>query len=274
MLTKVPQNRLTGSTDARPRSVWKLAGVTLEEIQVAQGASTVRPQYERINSNERIPATRRLMAEATQSILVSTHAFAWLDRVQEVLQERRGKVPVEVFMTNPSSPFFFTPDEAETAKQSANRLKAIGVKVKFIDWHPDFRGTIVDNREAIIIDADCTYLASSPTFAIVSKLLNSLADMSPVSMEDYRIVTMQRLKLEQVVFVDGYTKSPDVMKTPKMSGMKAIWKWALLAPLSFVVGIAIVALATVEGLGPLLAIAVLLACVLMLLVSSFVGGRH
>lgn len=165
-----------------------------------------------------------MIGAATESVLISTHTFSWLDEIETTLREIPEGITVEVFLTDPKSGFFFLPSEAEIARRSADRLGQIGANVKFINWHPDFRGTIVDNRHAIILDTDCSYITrGNLALRHVASLLGNMATMSQAAGEDYRVLAPQRLMFDRLIFrlVSGHQR--EHWKVPELKSQnKAI----------------------------------------------------
>ena len=249
----------------------------MEEVLDGQEVAPIRPAFGIVNRDDWIRVTKGLMSEAKESIVVSTYTFStWLHEVRDILSTRAREIPIEVFMTNPDSGYFFRQEEADQALVCSKELAQLGVNVSFIDWHPDFKGTIVDGRHGFVVDTECGYITrGNPALAKIASLIRNMSNMNTAARQDRRIVTQQREMLEQLIFhirERFYQEEKKLMKASKLSRVGRIW-W-FLPPLSFVLGAAIIVLVALEGLSPLVAIGVLLACVLVPAVFSLARGRH
>ena len=250
----------------------------MEEALDVQGNTSIRPPFGVVNRNDWIHVTRELMSEAKESIFVSTYTFgSWLHEVRDILSTRAKEISIEVFMTNPQSKYFFRQEEADQALDTSKKLEQLGVNVGYIDWHPDFKGTIIDGRHAFMVDTECGYITrGNPAVAKIASLIKNMAHMNVAAREDRRIAAQQRQILEELIFrirEHVFQKDEKLMKASKLSRLGR-WKWWFLPPLSFVLGAAIIALVAVGELSPLVATGVLLACVLMPAVFSLAGDRH
>jgi hypothetical protein len=106
------------------------------------------------STEELLEETRRLLAAARKKILVSTYVFDWIDAVKDILLDKAAHgVKVEILMADPNSEMLcaeVVPEIVPIVKQRTTLLRKNGVEVYFTEFQPAFRGTIVDDRVALI----------------------------------------------------------------------------------------------------------------------------
>jgi phosphatidylserine/phosphatidylglycerophosphate/cardiolipin synthase-like enzyme len=97
--------------------------------------------------------TARFVQEAKQSILISTYMFEWFNRIEGTLLSRAKskEVVVRVLMTDPSSPRMFSSEHRRDVQSKTLRLREAGVEVNFTTERMPFRGSIFDEKAALIM---------------------------------------------------------------------------------------------------------------------------
>jgi len=96
--------------------------------------------------------TIKMMMAARKSILISTYAFTYFERVKAILLDKARKaIDIKVLMISPSSRKLFSLEHRVLIRNIADTLRQIGIRVHHNEERIPFRGTIVDERVMLMM---------------------------------------------------------------------------------------------------------------------------